>query len=356
MIKEIFIQNYQSHKKTTLEFCLGVNSIIGSSNSGKTAILRALLWAVYNRPSGLSFVSHWNQDKSSKPIKPTEVKVILDNGIISRIREKDGNYYEVNSKKLEAVGLDVPDEVSKLFNLDSVNIQKQMDAPFLLSESAGEVARFFNATIRLDLIDRVLSKAESKRREANKEKVRLEQEANEIDAEIGTFTWIEEAERLTSKIEVKEKAIEKKEDEVEALENYVDEYKEYQETIEECEAILAASPLIEKIEILQESLKKKVEQQSKLKLLVVEWKKQKSVIDNTIDFSKVSNLVTEIDDFRKAIYEKVQSLEKLKGCVEEYKEKQNNIITYTFDIQKYEKELPTVCPTCLKPLNEDKCK
>jgi len=37
-----------------------------------------------------------------------------------------------------------------MFNFDSVNIQKQMDAPFLLSESAGEVARFFNSTIWLE--------------------------------------------------------------------------------------------------------------------------------------------------------------------------------------------------------------
>jgi len=62
MIKQLTIKNFQSHKKTKLEFSDGVNIIIGQSDSGKTAIIRALNWVVNNKPSGDSFRSHWGGD------------------------------------------------------------------------------------------------------------------------------------------------------------------------------------------------------------------------------------------------------------------------------------------------------
>jgi len=62
MIKTLSIQNYQSHKDSTLEFDPGVNVIVGSTDSGKTAIIRALRWLIWNRPNGDSFRSTWGGD------------------------------------------------------------------------------------------------------------------------------------------------------------------------------------------------------------------------------------------------------------------------------------------------------
>ena len=64
MIKSIQIKNIQSHKDTSLEFSPGINAIVGSSNNGKSAVLRALYWARYNRPLGTdTLLSHWAVDK-----------------------------------------------------------------------------------------------------------------------------------------------------------------------------------------------------------------------------------------------------------------------------------------------------
>ena len=79
MISGLLLKNFQSHKKTILHFHPGVNAIIGKSNSGKTAILRALYWIIYNRPSGISFVSFWNRDKKGNPIEPTLAQIINNN-------------------------------------------------------------------------------------------------------------------------------------------------------------------------------------------------------------------------------------------------------------------------------------
>jgi exonuclease SbcC len=42
MIKEIFIQNYLSHKRTSLKLHEGVNVFIGLSDNGKSAIIKAI--------------------------------------------------------------------------------------------------------------------------------------------------------------------------------------------------------------------------------------------------------------------------------------------------------------------------
>ena len=59
MIQSLQINNFQSHKYSVMELHKGVNVIIGPSDSGKTTILRALRWLVWNRPSGDAFRSDW---------------------------------------------------------------------------------------------------------------------------------------------------------------------------------------------------------------------------------------------------------------------------------------------------------
>ena len=55
-IDKIILENFQSHKYSELEFVEGLNAIIGSTDSGKTAIFRAIKWALYNEPQGDYFV------------------------------------------------------------------------------------------------------------------------------------------------------------------------------------------------------------------------------------------------------------------------------------------------------------
>ena len=65
MIQSLKIQNFQSHKNSELVFSEGINIITGSSNNGKTAILRALGWVITNRPQGLAFKSYFADKKDS---------------------------------------------------------------------------------------------------------------------------------------------------------------------------------------------------------------------------------------------------------------------------------------------------
>ena len=57
MIQTGVIRNFQSHKKSILNLSKGVNVIVGKTDSGKSAIIRALRWLFTNTPSGDAFRS-----------------------------------------------------------------------------------------------------------------------------------------------------------------------------------------------------------------------------------------------------------------------------------------------------------
>lgn len=152
MISSLHLQNFQSHKDTRIDFSPGVNALVGLSDSGKTAVLRALHWVINNKPTGADFASHW-ADKEH-----TSVTLALGNGpIIRRVRTKSTNEYWLNDQCFKAFGQDVPAEIRAALNFADVNIQFQQDGPFLLSSNPGEVAQYLNQVVRLDGIDRSAS-------------------------------------------------------------------------------------------------------------------------------------------------------------------------------------------------------
>lgn len=149
MIKEVHIQNFLSHKKTMLEFSPGLNIIVGESDTGKSAIVRALRWLILNRPTGETFRSNWGGK--------TLVRVSFDDVEIVRYKNEKENAYgivtEDNVDLFKAIRTDVPDEVSKALRLGVDNVQTQFESHFLLSRSPGDIAHHFNSIAHLDNID-----------------------------------------------------------------------------------------------------------------------------------------------------------------------------------------------------------
>ena len=148
MIESVKLKNFQSHKENTFSFTKGVNAIVGPSDSGKTAILRALRWLIWNRPLGDAFRSDWGGD--------TEVAVTVDGQLITRYKHDNKHGYKIGKTDLKAIGTDVPEEVSTILNIDEINLQQQFDKPFLLADSPGEVAQHFNKVAHLENMDRAI--------------------------------------------------------------------------------------------------------------------------------------------------------------------------------------------------------
>ena len=156
MINQLEIQNFQSHKDTTLVFDPHVNIIMGTSHSGKSAIIRALRWATQNAPKGFGFRRHGVPKKEE-----TAVTLTMGNGgVVTRKRnDTSTNGYAVNGLELEAMRGVVPEEVTSMLNMTKLNIQSQFTPYFLIGETAGEVARIINSYTGMEIIDAVQKSA-----------------------------------------------------------------------------------------------------------------------------------------------------------------------------------------------------
>lgn len=60
-LKRVRLENFQSHRNSVIDFDRGLNVIVGPSDSGKSAIIRAIKWALYNEPSGNYFIREGEQ-------------------------------------------------------------------------------------------------------------------------------------------------------------------------------------------------------------------------------------------------------------------------------------------------------
>jgi len=208
MIESLEIQNFQSHEETHLDFDPGVNIIVGTSDSGKTAIIRALRWVVWNRPSGNSFRSTWGGD--------TCVQIYTNKGSVLRSKSKSDKYtLNLEGRKplvLEAFGTSVPEQINDFLDISEVNLQMQLDRPFLLDDTPGDVAKHFNKVARLDKIDTSTQYIQS---EINSISSAIGKEAVKDKPATGLIKQVEDFSQDLSKYDYLEKA----EIDLEVLEN-----------------------------------------------------------------------------------------------------------------------------------------
>lgn len=199
MINSISLSNFQSHEHSELEFDKGVNTIIGPSDSGKTAIIRALRWLVWNRPSGEAFRSNWGGDTvvilSIGPVHP-------DVGLteIYRCRSDSENIYGIGAEvlgitdKYKAIKTDVPEEIQNVLNINDVNLQMQLSRPFLLDDSPGDVAKHFNRVAHLDTIDIGMQNVQKELRKLESDISAGNVHITELEDDLEQYSHLEELE------------------------------------------------------------------------------------------------------------------------------------------------------------------
>jgi len=186
-INSIHIKNFRSYKDIFIPFCNGVNTIIGRNDSGKSNILRAINFVVNNKPSGEDvFPLYWEGD--------THVILDVAGKKIERYKSKKDNLYIFDGKEYKAFGQGVPEDIKEYLNISNLNINFQLDRPFLLGDTPAEVARHYNNLVNLDIIDRSISNISSTLR---KEKHALgnEKQIRNLKAEeLDEYGWLPDAE------------------------------------------------------------------------------------------------------------------------------------------------------------------
>ena len=348
MIKSLEIKNIQSHKYSKLEFSPGINALVGTSNDGKSAILRALIWAITNRPLGTEILlSNWAYDSKGKQIEEMSVKVEKENSTLIRRKNKTENEYILNDRVLEAIKTDVPEDVKNFFALSETNIQKQQDSPFLLSQSSGKTAEYFNRIVRLDIIDRVLTNAEYTRRKMKNQFESAEENEKKLQEELKKYDWLDSVEILIEKYKTVNERCSAILDEKDELETSVEKFEELdnkklidfskqKKTIQEIENIDSdCEDLREQIESLAESILEFEKLSKKSHFDFTNEKKIIAYIENIdLDSSEIDKLEEDI--------EKMESAEQfIEGSSE--------------NIKNLKKQLPEICPICGSKMKDGKC-
>jgi len=348
MIKSLKIQNFQSHEKTELEFSPGVNIIVGSTDSGKTAIIRALRWLIWNRPSGDSIRSHWGGE--------TSVTLGTENGTISRSKDKIDTYVLVTAKGEEftfkAFGTSVPEEIQMFLNIGEINLQRQSDAPYLLSKSPGEVASHFNKVARLDKIDLATQNINSWIRSLIQDIKQNEEQKKQATKELTNFDYLEKAEMELEVLEDDNKHLTKLYNAKNRLVKLLIVIKELEEDIvKESNIFKYESLVLELIAYIDKSMKLGL-QESKLKNLVRSIK----LLDEDL---KQTYLLTILEEDVNIILVDIQNRKELEDANENLQKSLNTINkiikelgTAEADYKAFSTEFkvtfPNVCPLCGK--------
>lgn len=244
MIKSIAIKNFQSHANTEIDFHPGVNVIVGRSDSGKSAIMRALYWAFFNRPIGDSYIR--------KGSKITAVGVDFDNGQMSRVRENNFNGYFLGlHDSYKGFSHNIPEPVSNFVNMSRINFQHQMDSPFMLSWTAGQRGSFINDTVNLESMDMAVSNIKRKIKEEIRSIESNTQHMEQMQKELDAFEDLEEIESLIEDLENKQDRLNCLNEKHLELSSIIDDIHDAQICIEENEEkVKAQQPTIQAYKIL----------------------------------------------------------------------------------------------------------
>lgn len=168
-LKELSAKRFQSLWDVNLE--LGdLTVIVGPSNSGKSAIGRAVRTVLRNSQSS-NFVSHG--------AKTATLSVTTDAGETITIERGPGTsaYRAILPSGDEEVyvkaGSSVPEDIEKIINLpltegEDINLTTQFDGPFLLNEPGGKVSAILGSLTNVTLLAGAAKEANRRRLESQK--------------------------------------------------------------------------------------------------------------------------------------------------------------------------------------------
>ena len=337
MIESIDIKNFQSHKHSVLEFDPGVNVIVGSSDSGKTAIIRALRWLIWNRPSGDAIRSWWGGD--------TEVNLTLPTSTISRSKGKE-NIYKLDGIEFKAMRTDVPEEIQKEINFTNINLQQQLDRPFLLDDSPGEIAQHFNKVAQLDVIDLGMSNIQRQLREIEQEDKARRLQLKEAVQELKTYAYLDKMEEEIKAVEYLEKEQTSNFQQSEKLKKITRELYQIEEELSTYTHILELEKPISALQDIYKSRKTIASRHFELLKLIstLDIIDQEIVLANdTLNVEKPLNALLPLIQNKNSIQEKQNILKRLVTDIEETVKK---IEETKKKMQELENKMPETCPFC----------
>lgn len=347
MLKQIQINNFQSHKHSQLDLAPGVNVIIGTSDAGKSAIFRALNWLLTNRPLGKAYV-RWKA-------KECKVGINLNDTTIQRIKSSK-NVYTIDDQEYIA-GQDVPEQIAKTLQVSQTNIQHQISPPFLLASSPGEVAQFFNDIAGLSDIDKSMKNIQSNLRKLDRDVKTYQEQEQQLKGDLQQYEYLDQAEEEITALEANEERSTQLTKQIGRLGQLLQQVGKYQQDISELEQIAQAiDPIFSALEMYEQ--KSDLEQKhNRLSKLIYDAKKYEELIGKKDVTAKALDSVKETEDKKEKLQQVKRQEVKLSGLLGNINSAQTNLDGATEQAQELEAQLheqmPNVCPLCNQEIKDE---
>lgn len=338
MLEKIVIKNFQSHRDTELILSDGVNVIVGDTDSGKSSVLRALTWAIDNKCDDSSFIRRGENEVS--------VELTFDDFTVERKRDKD-NIYNLTvgkkTQKFKAFKQAIPSDIVDLLNMSDVNIQSQLEAPFLLSQSAGEVAKTLNRMVDLSIIHESISEIKKQVLFNNREIENISKQIEDNKILLEQFGFIPALEKKVEGYECLAKEQVALETKISDQAKLMSRFYTYRDKVDSFDEILAVEDKVNKATESISKYKKQAQQIKTIATLI------DSICDNQTEYKRLEKLI-ELDPKVKEAVELVKTISKLSDeiAITDRHYKANNRLESS--IEKMEIEyidaMPEECPLC----------
>jgi len=356
MFDQLTIKDFQSHSSSTLQFSPKVNIISGESNSGKTAIIRALNLVINNRPSGNSFIRD-NCEDSSVVLKKKNCSITRSTkkkGTIKNIYSLDNGEDKID---FTAFGTSVPEEIVDVLNLSDINVQQQHSPYFLVFDSPGQVALYIRSIAELDEIDNLVSGFQSNITSTTKDVKYLKSEKKIVDLQLQDLSKIplDKFEKILKKTK---KLVEEERKSIQIIENLVHILNQYEELLKQ--SINLPEDLDEQLstfENLFDSYTRFSAEREQFVNLFISLKDVESIcilLPNDID-NKISCINTLVEQYNN-IENKIENVFSLDEKLVELCNEEVDINTNILQHETEEKELLsnlTDCPSCGQELSSE---
>ncbi len=226
VIEEVILRGFQSHINTSFNLQNGLNVITGPSDSGKTAIIRAIRWVAFNEPQGEAFVN--------ENVGEAEVTILLTNGsIITKRRRKGKTSYVVQESKngVESVfeKSEVPLEVTQLLGIEkqtfgdfeaALNFSFQLDPPFLISETASAGAKILGKLAGTESVDLAIKGVSKDTHATRNMRSQAEKDIERINGSLLDYLGIDDAKQSLETAEMLIEQVETSHTKFETLKEY----------------------------------------------------------------------------------------------------------------------------------------
>jgi len=361
-LEQLILTNHESWVDRTFNFHPGVNILVGLSDAGKSSILRAIRLVADNEPNKNKTDGNpvFKNDAASDKEDASVQMIFADDISVSRIKGKVTNQYDLQIEdnkiqEFKAFASIIPDEINDAVSLNEVNIQKQKELPFLISQNSADRGRFFNQVAGLDNIDKSQKYANSKVLEAGREATTCEKEVTRVSAELKKLDFIPTLEKKVEELEVLELSRFQLSGRVQSIQWQVDNWKKVQKQIDKLPNESELQPLENLIAFTNGLITAHEEKEIRLKTLEGlrnKWNVLKSDIREAdgVDTEGLSEKIKSTLELTQNYTEKQRHLRRIKSYSESYALVLLSIKKAEKQLVRTEKEFevikPEMCPLC----------